>query len=80
MPAMRLSDCRKGQTVRVVHLSGTSGLRQRLMEMGFVRGTLVRVIRYAPLRDPLEVTVKGAHISLRVEEANIIEVTPVEEA
>lgn len=80
MPAMHLSDCRKGQTVRVLRLSGASGLRQRLMEMGFVRGSMIRVVRYAPLRDPLEVTVKGAHISLRVEEAGIIEVAPVAEA
>ena len=48
---------------------GESLLRRRLMEMGINRGTRIYVEKYAPLKDPLELIVKGYHVSLRVEEA-----------
>ena len=44
------------------------------MEMGFLRQETITVVKYAPLRDPMELIVKGAHLSLRVEEARQIEV------
>jgi Fe2+ transport system protein FeoA len=44
------------------------------MEMGLLRGVVVRVAKYAPLKDPLELVVKGFHLSLRVSEARDIEV------
>ena len=66
---MVLSQLKEGQHATVMRVGGTSLLRRRILEMGVIRGTEVYVEKYAPLRDPLELVVKGAHISLRVEEA-----------
>ena len=64
-----LSQMKSGQEGRIVRVSGESTLRRRLLEMGINRGTRIYVEKYAPLKDPLELVVKGYHISLRVEEA-----------
>ncbi|MCG8567488.1 MAG: FeoA domain-containing protein [Desulfobacterales bacterium] len=69
---MEMSRMKAGQEGTIVRVSGSSALRRRLLEMGINRGTRVRVEKYAPLRDPLELVVKGYHISLRVEEATNI--------
>ena len=71
----RLSECREGDTVRVVRVLGAGPLKARLMEMGLLRGVVVRVAKYAPLKDPLELVVKGFHLSLRTKEAEHIGVT-----
>jgi Fur family ferric uptake transcriptional regulator len=52
-----------------VRIGGESLLRRRILEMGILKGAEVRVEKYAPLKDPMELVVKGYHISLRVEEA-----------
>ena len=74
---MTLSQLKEGQRATVVRVGGGSLLRRRILEMGVVRGTEILVEKYAPLRDPLELVVKGTHISLRVEEAAQIEVDHV---
>lgn len=66
---MRLSELKQGQTATVVRVGGNGLLRRRILEMGLVKGTDIYVEKYAPLKDPLELVVKGFHISLRVEEA-----------
>jgi Fur family ferric uptake transcriptional regulator len=66
---MSLSRMKAGQEGTIVKVAGASVLRRRLLEMGINRGTLIYVEKYAPLKDPLELVVKGYHISLRVEEA-----------
>jgi len=66
---MLLSEVKEGQTATIEHIGGTGVLRRRLHEMGILRGTDVHVEKYAPLKDPLELIVKGYHVSLRVEEA-----------
>jgi ferrous iron transport protein A len=47
-------------------------IRQRLMEMGLTKGTIVEIIRFAPLGDPIEISVRGYRLSLRREEAQSI--------
>lgn len=64
-------ECAKVRTVR-----GDPILRRRLMEMGFVSGTHVRVVRLAPFGDPMQVELHGYHISLRRSEARTILVEP----
>jgi Fe2+ transport system protein FeoA len=66
---MQLSDVRQGHSAVIERIGGSGALRRRILEMGILKGTRVYVEKYAPLRDPLELIVKGAHISLRVEEA-----------
>ena len=64
-----------GKTVQVVRVMGEGAFRQRLLEMGFVRGAKVTVLKNAPLQDPVEYMIMGTHISLRHSEARQIEVT-----
>ena len=64
-----------GKTVQVVRVMGDGAFRQRLLEMGFVRGAKVTVLKNAPLKDPVEYMIMGSHISLRHSEAAQIEVT-----
>jgi Fe2+ transport system protein FeoA len=74
---VNLSDLRQGQTATVARVGGDGPFRRRLLEMGFLRGTEVYVEKYAPLRDPIELILKGYHVSLRVDEAARIQVEDV---
>lgn len=76
--ATPLSKVLEGQRARILSVGGGGALRRRIFEMGMTRGTELFVEKYAPLRDPLEVIVKGFHISLRVEEASQIKVEILE--
>jgi Fe2+ transport system protein FeoA len=73
-----LSKVAEGQRARIIAVGGGGALRRRILEMGMTRGTELRVEKYAPLRDPLEVIVKGFHVSLRVAEASEIKVEILE--
>lgn len=74
---MKLSEMRKGQKGIIVRVGGSGTLRRRVLEMGMSKGTEVYVEKYAPLRDPMELVVKGYHVSLRVDEADQITVDNV---
>ena len=74
---MVLSEMREGQTATVDRIGGNGALRRRILEMGIVKGAEVYVEKYAPLKDPLELIVKGYHVSLRVSEATQITVANV---
>lgn len=69
---MRLSDLKPGDRARIarVELGGPGG--RRYLEMGLVPGEVVRVVRVAPLGDPIEIEVKGYKLSLRKAEARHI--------
>ncbi|MBQ4355063.1 MAG: ferrous iron transport protein B [Bacteroidales bacterium] len=76
---MTLADVPTGEYGVIVRVTGHGSFRHRLMEMGFVRGEKVKVIRNAPLRDPIEYEIMGGHVSLRRVEARRVEVVPVTE-
>jgi ferrous iron transport protein A len=69
-----LREIRPGEEVTVVKIHGDGGLRQRFMDMGITKGTVVQVRRVAPLGDPMEIMVRGYELSLRKEDAVLIEV------
>ena len=75
---MLLSELKEGQRGKIVHVGGNSILRRRIFEMGIVRGSEFHIEKYAPLKDPLELVIKGYHVSLRVEEAAQITVEIIE--
>lgn len=77
MTALNLSELKQGQTATVARVGGDGPFRKRLLEMGFLHGTEVYVEKYAPLRDPIELILKGYHVSLRVDEAARIQVENV---
>ncbi len=68
-PQVRLSQLTEGQKATIVRVTGGGAFRRRLMEMGFLKGTEITVEKYAPLQDPMELVLKGYHVSLRVCEA-----------
>jgi Fe2+ transport system protein FeoA len=74
---MLLSEMKEGQTARIDTVGGNSVLRRRILEMGILKGTEIYIEKYAPLKDPLELIIKGCHISIRVEEAANIAVDNV---
>ena len=74
---MKLSELKESQTATIVRVGGNGNIRRRILEMGILKGTDVYVEKYAPLKDPLELIVKGYHVSLRVEEAEQITVDNV---
>lgn len=74
---MRLSEMKENQTAIIVRVGGNGALRRRILEMGILKGSEIYVEKYAPLKDPIELIVKGYHVSLRVEEAAKITVDNV---
>ena len=64
-----LSLLQPGDQGEVVQVKAQGPIRQRLLEMGFIRGALLRVEKLAPLGDPMELVIKGYHLSLRREES-----------
>ncbi|MCG6981041.1 MAG: ferrous iron transport protein A [Deltaproteobacteria bacterium] len=64
-----LSEFKEGERGVIAKVNGRGRFRKRLQEMGFIKGAEVLVEKYAPLRDPMELVLKGYHVSLRVEEA-----------
>ncbi len=71
---MTLKDVKIGQTVTVVKLTGKGAVKRRIMDMGITKGVSIYVRKVAPLGDPVEVTVRGYELSLRKEDAAMIEV------
>ena len=76
----RLTDYRPGDRGSIVQVCGAPEFRLRLMEMGFVKGTEVKVIKFAPLTDPIELVIKGYHLTLRKSEAADVLMTSPEKA
>jgi Fe2+ transport system protein FeoA len=64
-----LRSLKPGAKAKITKLSGKGAVRRRIMDMGVVPGTTVEIEKVAPLGDPIEVKVKGYHLSLRKEEA-----------
>ena len=73
---MTLDQLPLGQSAKVLKLAGSPSIRRRLMEMGITPAATVEAIRRAPLGDPLDVKIRGYHLSLRKEEAAAIEIAP----
>jgi Fe2+ transport system protein FeoA len=71
---MVLSELKEGQWAIIERIGGSGALRRRILELGIIKGVRVYVEKYAPLRDPMELIVKGMHVSLRVEEASQISI------
>lgn len=68
-----LRDVAVGQTAKVARIHGEGALKRRIMDMGITKGTEIYVRKVAPLGDPVEVTVRGYELSLRKEDADILE-------
>ncbi len=72
---MTLDEIKPDQECEVVDTNSEGIVGQRLLDMGFIQGTRIKVVRNAPLVDPVEFLMKGYHVSLRHSEAKLVEVT-----
>jgi len=73
---MTLAELRVNETAVIVTVRGARPLVRRLLELGLVPNTRVYVLRFAPCGDPLELVIRGYHLSIRLEDARQITVTP----
>jgi ferrous iron transport protein A len=71
---MTLADLGRGETAKIIDIRAEGITRQRLLNFGFRPGEAVKVVRLAPLADPIELMIAGGHISLRRSEASLISV------
>ena len=69
-----LKQAKVGETVKVVKLTGPGAVKRRIMDMGITKGVEIFIRKVAPLGDPVEVTVRGYELSLRKDDASMIEV------
>ncbi|NCA96182.1 MAG: ferrous iron transport protein A [Methanomicrobia archaeon] len=69
-----LRDLKIGQVACVVKVHGEGPIKRRLMDMGICRGACLKIIKVAPLGDPIEISVRGYELSLRKSDASSIEV------
>ena len=77
---MNLATLKDGESGVIIRVKGRGAFRKRIIEMGFVRGKKITVVKNAPLKDPIEYKVMGYFVSLRRSEAGMIEVMTPEEA
>ena len=68
-----LRDIPVGQSSRVLKIHGEGALKRRIMDMGITKGTEIQVRKVAPLGDPIEITVRGYELSIRKDDADILE-------
>lgn len=76
---MQLSDLQTGEQGVIIRVLGKGDFRKRLVEMGFIKGKTVKVLLNAPLKDPLKYSIIGYEISLRREEAKLVEIEKISE-
>ncbi|MBQ1835328.1 MAG: ferrous iron transport protein B [Oscillospiraceae bacterium] len=75
---MKLNELKPGQSARVSRVGGEGALRQHFLDMGVIPGTEVSMIKLAPMGDPMELRIRGYELTLRLADAEKVDVTPVE--
>ncbi|HPX32957.1 MAG TPA: FeoA family protein [Erysipelotrichaceae bacterium] len=74
---MTLDQLEIGKPAIITKVNGNGILRSRLLEMGLIPETIVEVVKTAPLKDPIEITLRSYVLTIRLEEAQLIEVQEV---
>jgi len=76
---LRLSDAEEGRVYKIVRVEGSGIVRRRILDLGLLPELRIKVVRRAPLKDPIEVVAKGNPISIRRVEARYVVLEEVEE-
>ncbi|MBQ3331382.1 MAG: ferrous iron transport protein B [Ruminococcus sp.] len=76
---MTIKDLKQGQSAVIVSVGGEGSLRQHFLDMGVIPGAEVTFVKLAPLGDPMQLQIHGYELTLRLEDAQKIEVTPISE-
>lgn len=69
-----LKDCKSSETVFVKKITGTGAVKRRIMDMGITKGVEIHIRKVAPLGDPIELNIRGYELSVRKQDAQMIEV------
>lgn len=69
-----LKDAKIGETVRVTKVGGEGAIKRRIMDMGITKGVSIKIMKVAPLGDPVEITVRGYELTLRKADCQNIEI------
>jgi ferrous iron transport protein A len=69
-----LADLVRGDTAKIIEIRAEGTMRQRLLDFGFRPGEIVKVVRMAPLADPIELSIRGSYLALRRSEASLISI------
>ena len=72
---MTLKELGIGQSARILTVGGEGALRQHFLDMGLIQGTEVTVVKYAPMGDPIELRIHGYELTIRLEDAENIEIS-----
>ena len=72
----KLSQLQVGDKAYISNIGGDGAFRKRITEMGFVVGKRVKLIKKAPLQDPIEYNIMGYNVSIRNKEAELIDIVP----
>ena len=76
--SMTLSELKPGEKGQIEKVAGAGAVKRRIADMGVTKGSLVEVVRVAPMGDPMDVKIRGYHLSLRKDEATDIAVKKIE--
>ncbi|MBQ8006839.1 MAG: ferrous iron transport protein A, partial [Lachnospiraceae bacterium] len=74
---MNLKGVNAGSSAKVIKVGGEGAYRQHLLDMGIIPGTILTVVKYAPMGDPVEIRIHSYELTLRLDDMNMIEVEPV---
>ena len=77
---MTLKDLKTGESALIINVGGSGALRQHLLDMGVIPGRRLSVVKYAPMGDPIEIMIHGYELTLRLADAENIEIEPADEA
>lgn len=77
---MKLNELEIGKKAKIISVAGEGQLRHHILDMGLIPGTVVTLIKYAPMGDPMELLVRGYELTLRVDDAKLIGIEPVSNA
>jgi ferrous iron transport protein A len=77
METVKMKDLRTGQSAVIAgYEQGDHNYKSKLLSLGLTKNTVIKLIKIAPLGDPIEIEVRGFHLSLRKDEAGVILLTP----
>ena len=77
---MNLNELEIGKKAKIISVAGEGQLRHHILDMGLIPGTVVTLVKYAPMGDPMELLVRGYELTLRVDDATLIGIEPVSNA
>ena len=77
---MKLAELKPGQHASILKVGGEGALRQHFLDMGVIPGATLKVEKLAPMGDPMELRIHGYELTLRLDDARLIEIEQIEKA